>query len=151
MKHSTETWMAIRRVLKLYEKMLRKVCTEYHLTVMEADIISFLKNNPGKDTAADIVELRMLSKGAVSKAVEALIQKSFLDRSADQHDRRKIHLRLRPEARPIMDSIDEIQNEFWNMLLDGFSEEELTGYVRFREKLLLNIDRAMEGKKDYEE
>ena len=49
-----------------------------------------------------------------------------------------------------MDSIDEIQNEFWNMLLDGFSEEELTGYVRFREKLLLNIDRAMEGKKDYE-
>ena len=41
---------------------------------MEADIISFLKNNPGKDTAADIVELRMLSKGAVSKTVEALIQ-----------------------------------------------------------------------------
>ena len=59
--------------------MLKRVCTEHDLTLVEADIISFLQNNPEKDTAADIVELRMLSKGAVSKGVEALIQKSLLE------------------------------------------------------------------------
>ena len=99
MKQNTETWMGIRGVIKLYEKMLKRVCTEHHLTVIEADVISFLQNNPEKDTAADIVELRMLSKGAVSKAVESLIQKSLLDRRPDQQDRRRIHLilRLRPD------------------------------------------------------
>ena len=78
MNRSTELWTGLRSLLRLYDKMLKKVCTEHDLTAVEADVISFLQNNPGKDTAADIVELRMLSKGAVSKAVEALIQKSML-------------------------------------------------------------------------
>ena len=138
MKQNTETWMGIRGVIKLYEKMLKRVCTEHHLTVIEADVISFLQNNPEKDTAADIVELRMLSKGAVSKAVESLIQKSLLDRRPDQQDRRRIHLILRPEAGPVTESIESVQDEFWNMVLEGFTEEELEGYARFRKKLLNN-------------
>lgn len=144
MKQNTETWMGIRGVIKLYEKMLKRVCTEHHLTVIEADVISFLQNNPEKDTAADIVELRMLSKGAVSKAVESLIQKSLLDRRPDQQDRRRIHLILRPEAEPVTESIESVQDEFWDMVLEGFTEEELEGYARFRKKLLNNIDQAME-------
>ena len=144
MKQNTETWMGIRGVIKLYEKMLKRVCTEHHLTVIEADVISFLQNNPEKDTAADIVELRMLSKGAVSKAVESLIQKSLLDRRPDQQDRRRIHLILRPEAGPVTESIESVQEEFWDMVLEGFTEEELEGYARFRRKLLNNIDRKME-------
>ena len=31
--------------------------------LVEAQVVSFLHNNPTKDTAGDIVELRMLSKG----------------------------------------------------------------------------------------
>lgn len=73
MAWSTELWTGLRSLIRLYDKMLKKVCTEHDLTVMEADVISFLQNNPGKDTAVDIVELRGLSKGAVSKAVESLI------------------------------------------------------------------------------
>ena len=44
----------------------------------EASIICFLKNNPQLDTAADIVEYKMLAKSHVSQAVESLIQKSML-------------------------------------------------------------------------
>ena len=92
MSTSTELFMGIRSLFRLYDKMLKTVCTEHNLTIIEADVISFLQNNPEKDTAADIVELRMLSKGAVSKAVESLIQKSILERKPDREDRRKIHL-----------------------------------------------------------
>ena len=75
MKRSTELFTGFRSLFRLYDKLLKKVCMEHDLTVIEADIISFLQNNPGKDTAADIVELRMLSKGAVSKGVDSLIRK----------------------------------------------------------------------------
>ena len=88
---TTELFMGMRSLFRLYDKMLKKVCTEHDLTIVEADIISFLQNNPEKDMAADIVELRGLSKGAVSKAVESLIQKSLLERIPDTEDRRKIH------------------------------------------------------------
>ena len=80
MYNFTEFWMGIQRMVRLYEKMMREVCDRYRLSMVEVDIIAFLKNNPQKDTAADIVELRMLSNAAVSKGADALIQKGMLER-----------------------------------------------------------------------
>ena len=57
--------VSTRRMIKLHENMLRDIGQEYELTLTEATIISFLHNNPGRDTAADIVELRMLQKRCV--------------------------------------------------------------------------------------
>ena len=63
MSQITEYLITIRRILKCQETILKEISVEYALTLTEATIISFLHNNPGRDTAADIVELRMLSKG----------------------------------------------------------------------------------------
>lgn len=144
MRRSTELWMGLRSLLRLYDRMLKKVCTEHDLTVIEADIISFLQNNPGKDTAADIVELRMLSKGAVSKGVESLIQKSLLERFPDTEDRRRIHLKLKPGAGPVTADIDDVREEFLNTVLCGFTKEELSAGTQFFQKLFENTKKAME-------
>ena len=116
--------MGLRGMLKLYEKMLKNVCTAHDLAVTEADILGFLKNNPDKDTAADIAELKMLSKGAVSKSVDSLIGKGLLQRCPDKQDRRKIHLKITPEADPVISDIIKVQEEFRNAMFDGFTEEE---------------------------
>ena len=146
MSKTTELFMGIRSLFRLYDKMLKKVCTEHDLTVIEADVISFLQNNPEKDTAADIVELRMLSKGAVSKAVESLIQKSLLERIPDTEDRRKIHLRLKSQAGPVTDSIDKVREEFLDTVLEGFTKDELELHRQFFDRLIDNLKRAMEGR-----
>ena len=76
MNRITDYLTGIRRISKLHASMLKTyVCQEYGLTLAEATVISFLYNNPGRDTAADIVELRMLQKGNVSQAVETLVQR----------------------------------------------------------------------------
>ena len=146
MRKTTELFMGLRSLFRLYDKMLKKVCTEHDLTVIEADIVSFLQNNPGKDTAADIVELRMLSKGAVSKAVESLIQKSLLERIPDTEDRRKIHLRLKSQAGPVTESIDRVREEFLDTVLEGFTKDELELHSQFFDRLIDNTKRAMEGR-----
>lgn len=144
MAWSTELWTGLRSLIRLYDKLLKKVCTEHDLTVMEADVISFLQNNPGKDTAVDIVELRGLSKGAVSKAVESLIQKSLLERIPDTEDRRRIHLRIKPEAKPVTEMIDEVRREFLDAVLDGFGQEELEAHTRFFQRMFDNTRRELE-------
>ena len=50
MSRTTEFLMNIRSIIKLHESMLREICGEYQLALIEATIISFLHNNPGKDT-----------------------------------------------------------------------------------------------------
>ena len=79
-----------------------------------------LYNNPEKDTAADIVERRMLPKGNVSAGVETLVQKELLIRRQDQADRRKIHLSLLEKAFPIIREIDEINQNFREQIFKKF-------------------------------
>ena len=43
----------IRLTMKLQEQMLKNICETWQLTITEGKVISFLYNNPGKDTAAD--------------------------------------------------------------------------------------------------
>lgn len=144
--HRTNILLAnIRRIVKLYDSMLKPVCERYALALIEATIISFLYNNPGRDTAADIVEYWMLSKGNVSQAVESLIQKGLLQRCQDTRDRRRIHLSLTGKARPITDEIERVRQIFQDQIFRDFSEEEERQFARYNERIAENIKKAAEG------
>lgn len=69
---------SMRKLFKLYDHSLEAIRAEYRLSQVEITIISFLHNNPGKDMAAHISELRGLPKGNVSQGVESLIKKGLL-------------------------------------------------------------------------
>ena len=142
MNRNTDLLIALRRIVKLHDSMLKDVCEEYNLTLIEGKIISFLYNNPEKDTAADIVELRMLSKGTVSQA-ESLIQKSLIRRSQDKNDRRKIHLYLTEKAEPVTSSIVLMRKEFNKEVFFGISQEELDLFHKINDKINDNIRKAM--------
>ena len=143
MKRPTDFLTNIRRIIKLHESMLKGICETYRLSLIEATIISFLYNNPGKDTAADIVELRMLSHGNVSQAVESLMQKSLLQRRQDTEDRRKIHLSLTQAAQPITASLKELFQQFHEELFFGLSKEELELFDRVNEQIIVNTQNAI--------
>lgn len=143
MKRPTDFLTNIRRIIKLHESMLKGICETYRLSLIEATIISFLYNNPGKDTAADIVELRMLSKGNVSQAVESLMQKSLLQRRQDTEDRRKIHLSLTQASQPITASLKELFQQFHEELFFGLSKEELELFDRVNEQIIVNTQNAI--------
>ena len=144
---ATDFLFNICRIVKLHESMLKSVCEEYNLTLIEAKVISFLHNNPGKDTAADIAELRMLQKSNVSQAVEILFQKSMISREQDKSDRRKIHLSLTPNSAPIVRSIDDLWEKFKKEIFMGISDEELESFENVNNKMQKNIIRIM-GKDD---
>lgn len=143
MRRRTDFLMTIRRIVKLHESMLKEVCEQYQLSLIEANVISFLYNNPEKDTAADIVELRMLSKGNVSQAVESLIQKSLLQRRTDTQDRRKIHLSLLPEAKPITEAMEAVREAFQSEIFYGLSQEEQEVFEKINDRIVQNTKNAV--------
>ncbi|WP_101877924.1 MarR family winged helix-turn-helix transcriptional regulator [Lachnoclostridium edouardi] len=146
MGYTTDFLMTLRCVIKFHEGMMKHVCSQYNLSLIEANIIAFLHNNPGKDTAKDIVELRMLSKGNVSQAVESLIQKSLLQRAGDAKDRRKVHLTLLPKSAPITQTIKSMQRDFYQELFQGISLEEQKLFLHINRRLMTNSQTAMKGR-----
>lgn len=147
MQQYTELWLGKNRAIKLYEFLLREVSEEYGLSLVEADIISFLQHNPGLDTAADIAEFKMLTKGCVSKAVDSLMNKQLLTRRKDEKDRRKMHLYLTDSAKPVTEQIEKIHEELRVVMFDGFTEEELRMYASFRKRFLENVKNEMDRRR----
>ncbi len=138
MTSAAELLVNIRRVIRLYELILHPVCEAYRITIIETDILAFLRNNPDKDTARDIVEYRMLQKGNVSQAVEHLIRKGLLSRRQDEKDRRLIHLSLTPTAVEVTAAIRAARKQLLDQLFQDFSSGEILLYQELNQKLFKN-------------
>lgn len=146
MASASNILLSMRQLIKLYDLSLDEIRKKYKLNHIEVTIISFLHNNPGKDTAGDIASLRMLPKGNVSQGVESLIQKSFLARIQDTSDRRKIHLSLKDEALPIVMEIEQSKIRFKELLFDGFTQEEMDQFGNLSTRMVQNISNIIERK-----
>ena len=142
--HYSEALAGFRNILKYYDSLRRRVCKQHGLSQTEFDVLAFLGNNPGLDTARDIVELRMLPKSNVSVAVEALIRRGLLCRRQDTGDRRRIHLSLTPSAAPLLQDVLGVMPAFAGDELSGFSEEEARAFAGFYQRIAQNISLCLQ-------
>ena len=143
MSQTADILLTIRMIFKFYEHCLEDVRMQYHLSGMELKIISFLHNNPSKNTVRDIAENRMLSKGNVSRGVDSLIQKGFMCRVPDPKDRRWVRLHLEAAADPIIQAVEEAGEKFSRQMLQDFSPEEVAVYENFNQRLTQNIHQSL--------
>ena len=124
---------------KRYDLMLEPVCRRYDLTRNELDVLLFLANNPDFDRAADIVNIRQISKSHVSLSVGNLEQRELLIREFDPEDRRTAHLKLTDAARAIAAEGADCQEDFFRRIFTGLSREDLALWRSLLERVCDNI------------
>lgn len=108
---------------QLYSRKIGETASRHDLSKTEADILLFLCNNPGFDTARDIVNIRGIAKSYASKSIEILVEKHYLATSGDAKDRRLTHLTLTEEAAPVLLDLKNTQEEIFTLMTQNISEE----------------------------
>lgn len=108
----------------MYRKSFEKLLLDAEMTQMEMDILLFLANNPQYNTAKEIIEIRYLTKSHVSSSVEKLVQRGFLSRFQDENNQKLIHLHIQQTAWPWIEQGRTCQQQFTDLLLEGFSCED---------------------------
>lgn len=146
MKRTADTLLLMRGISKFYDTFLEEPRRRHSLSQIEVKILSFLSNNPDKDTAAEISYIRMLPKGNVSQAVDALIKKGFILRIIDEHDKRKYHLKLTEKSVEITEDINQANDAYVEYVYQGFSAEEMELYMQMNQKILKNVLKGLEIK-----
>lgn len=129
---------------KVYRRFLEPVGEKYGLNRAELDVLLFLANNPGYDTATDIVEYRGLVKSHVSAAVAKLEERGLLTRSFQNGNRRTVHLALTEEATPIVEEGRRGQEEYVKILHQGISDEEMDLLKSILKKIMMNVQDVKE-------
>ena len=151
MMNASQLYALAQQLQDAYAYTLRPVCEKNGLAQTALDILLFLHNNPGLDTAKDICTYRHLKPALVSLYVENLVQSGYLVRETDAHDRRKCRLKLTNQALPIVREGAVWQNHFTKELLGGLSSEELAAWQRVLSIFQGNLERLNErGKKTHE-
>lgn len=140
----THPLVTIRLTLKrLYAQEMSALMRSSGLTRMELDLLLFMANNPGYDTAAEIVQLRALTKSHVSRAVDRLTALGLIEQRRDERNRRRVHLLLTPQAMPVVTEGKAIQQRFTDILTAGLSAEDQRTLERIMQTVSRNAMNAL--------
>ena len=120
------------------------------LALREVQVLLFLANHPGQDTARDVVELRGLPKSQVSQAVDILCRRGFLSRKADAEDRRVVHLAITDQGALPAREAQRLQALCGQRLLEGLTPQEQREFLRLLETVFENTDALAERSLDRE-
>ncbi len=129
-----------RKTMQAYEKAGKPLCAELGISQTAFDILLFLANNPSRNTAKDIVELRGFKANLVSINVDKLVNEGYLERSADKKDRRKVILSCTPKADPIIQTGRAMQEQFYTRLIANVPAASLQAVQEAFRIISNNID-----------
>ena len=129
------------RFADAYHAALSPLCAETGLPPAAADILLFLANNPGCETAGAICRMRGLKPAIVSFHIDRLVSEGFLLRQSVPRDRRKTALVLTEKAESVVERGRGLQKAFADRLIDGLSEEDLAHFRRCVAAFDRNIER----------
>lgn len=100
MPTAVDIYTAVRRFETAYASAMRPLAEQLSMAQPAVDILLFLANNPGRDTARDICTYRKLKPAIVSFHVDKLAREGYLLRQAVPGDRRKCRLVPTEKAAP---------------------------------------------------
>lgn len=123
--NAADMYAASKSLSEAYAAVMAPLAKETGLAGTAIDILLFLANNPGKDTAKDICAMRGLKPGIVSFHVENLVREGYLERRAVPGDRRKSGLTLTEKADAVVVRGHVMQKEFAAALTDGIDQRAL--------------------------
>lgn len=85
-----------------YKKFSKTAVAEDDISVCGLEILTSLRYFPDKNTVSEIAEQVEVSKGLVSREVEALRQKGFITTDVDSNDRRILRIFIAPGAEELI-------------------------------------------------
>lgn len=136
-------WEHQNAIKTLYAKCVGDICRKHNITRIELDILLFLANNPCYDTATDIVEIRYLSKSQVSFAVKHLEECGCLRKEYAAGNRKTAHLSICAAAAEIVADGQAAQRDFFAIMTQGISQEEMDGMRACMDHIFENINKYL--------
>lgn len=131
---------------KIFEKKYEGIMKKYDLRKIDIEILNFVSSCGENDTARDIANIQYISKAYISNSIDDLTHKKYLSIIEDCQDRRRFHLRLTETAKPIIDEIEMIRNQIFDVLFQNITEDERQVFIRISQKITQNINEDLNNR-----
>ena len=134
-----DSFIKLNSIVKDMKRKNREIISSYKLSPNEIDILVFLDLQDKYDTASDIVEAFEISKSLVCRSVDSLIKRNYIDTIKDEKDKRITHLKLRDEAKPIVDTLKSNRQKIIKDLTKDISDDDIKIFNSVLDKMRFNL------------
>ena len=142
---ASQVYTYTRRILDAYTAVMQPLSAELDMAQNAVDILLFLANNPGLDTARDICTYRRLKPSIVSFHVDNLVREGYLLRTRDPGDRRRCRRVCTDKAAPVIARGQALQEQFIAQMSAGLAPDALETFQHCLTAFAENIDRITHG------
>lgn len=139
MNEKVELLLTGQQYKKFQEAYYSAILEKYSLSLVDVWVLLILSEPEGYDTAKDIVKIHGIAKSYVSKSINKLVEKGFLEGKHTKDDRRYVHLVVKEEALPVIDAMREQRRKMVKRLFRGVSEEQVELLAEIARKINTNI------------
>jgi len=119
-------------ILTIHDKTLKKKGVP--LSITEVHVLEAINKVPVQTMSNIAKELRV-TVGTLTTSSTGLVKKGYVERYYDEADRRKVFLRLKPNALDILKIHDEYHENMINALFDDLTDEEKESVVKVLQRL----------------
>ena len=118
-----------------------RALAEFDMTHAQLGIFLRLVNGSA-NTASDLARELMTDTGSMTRMLDRLEEKGFIERSRDGEDRRVVQVRLTGKGESLADKMAAIGLASVNHHLRGFSDDEITMFKDLLRRMIANAEPA---------
>ena len=117
-------WETIPSLWHIIRARIRDEATvEFDITVEQFHILRRI--HKGRDSVSKLAEARHISRPAISRAVDMMVNKGLVTRTQDTQDRRHVQLDLTAKGRELLDAIFGKNHKWMMVKLGSLNKTEL--------------------------
>jgi DNA-binding MarR family transcriptional regulator len=135
----------IKRAQSMMMDTLEEMFAEHNFSYIQYVILTWLRDGIAVNPKDICVKFRHDS-GALTRVIDQLEERGFLERVRRDRDRRKVELQLTDAGRRQVESLIPLVVEKLNLALTDFSSEEVTELLRLLVKLNTRLQATLDAK-----
>lgn len=128
-----------RLIVARHSEIIKVIAEKYNLSFKEADMLLILSKNPNIINAKDIVGISKVSKAYVSKSLNLLQEKNYINIEQDEKDKRKQKIMINKKADNIIQELKEEEDKYLKKITANLDIKKLILYYEELEKNIINM------------
>jgi DNA-binding MarR family transcriptional regulator len=140
-------WLFANNIIRSSRQIINEELRPLNLSSAEGNILLHLLTQGDDVPQEAIVEQLDVSKPAISRALDSLVQKGYVVRRKDRADRRASRILLTERTWRIAPQIEQIYNGIFAIAARGIAAEEIDALIDLFGRVSHNFSQARAGRK----
>ena len=139
---------SLNRAFITHRKFVLKKSQSFGLYVGQPQVLAYVRHNPGC-TQTEIAEYLGVSSASIAFSTKRLQKAGYLMKQVNHLNMRCNKLYVTREGEEVLDRFQEVYDEMYKTMFDGFTEQEIEILRALSERAAKNLERMIsEGHSD---